>query len=92
MKYILKADIIFYFNFRNIHVCVYFRCAKQLSTEVIFYLCVGSREGQGLRVKGRFTLYTSLIFSFTMQKVRKIVGAFHFYMTDFYFVINKYFA
>ena len=27
-----------------------------------------------------------------MQKVRKIVGAFHFYMTDFYFVINKYFA
>ena len=60
----LKADIIFYFNFRNIYVCVYFRCAKQLSTEVIFYLYVGGREGQGLRVKGRFTLYTSLVFFF----------------------------
>ena len=43
--------------------------------------------------KRRFTLCTSLIFFFfTMQKVRKIIGVFHFYITDFYFVIKKYFA
>lgn len=65
---------------------------KIFINEVIFYLCVGSREGQGLWVKGRFTLCTSLTFFFTMQKVRKTVGVFHFYITDFYFVIKKYFA
>ena len=27
-----------------------------------------------------------------MQKIRKIVGVFHFYITDFYFVIKKYVA
>ena len=31
-------------------------------------------------------------FFFTMQKVRKIIGVFHFYITYFYFVIKKYFA